>query len=451
MAFSYYDLHSLQTPNITDRAFQCPHKGCGRLLKLNLCATGKNAGRYFLKCFSPGHSTAFWHFFPAGQHPHQNEASRLLVNAARRPQLALASSSDAKCAHSGCHDSRVNRKCDQGKCKKHCGASGGCRCHPPPTQPVTLPALSGPSLAAFDSIKEYANFIPRYIQQLEDERLKLQNATATPSPTLSQEEEDFCYAQLLSIGFDDSDTPTGGSSSGNDLDLAQAAEETFLLVNWPRNNEPAVVEGVQNCPKWPYWTRGGNTPYECFSPAYSTWMRVLPSYAHRLSTGQPLFVRAIGVKGSDEDEQLRRFLPVLDAEPAERGILPRIASASAPSHHVDGKRKRAAKRTVEVIELESDGDEVIIVGERVDGHKIKQEPPSPRRIKRRHLQITIPEAVSTPSSSTPSSSTPSLSYSSTPTTSAACPSTSPLPSPMTPYLPPPPLRSSPDFPYYLTK
>ncbi|KAJ7671214.1 hypothetical protein B0H17DRAFT_1209070 [Mycena rosella] len=104
---------------------------------------------------------------------------------------------------------------------------------------------------------------------------------------------------------------------------AKAAEQTFILVTWTHNNKPAFVQAIQGCPSWPLWTRGGDKPYECYSSSYRTWMHVPASYVHKLS-GEPLFVRTIGVKGSDKEFQLHRLLTHNKPEPY-------IYSLSTPS------------------------------------------------------------------------------------------------------------------------
>ncbi|KAJ7691318.1 hypothetical protein B0H17DRAFT_1133840 [Mycena rosella] len=249
-SFSYYDMYGRRAPKISDHSFCCPKPSCGRTLKLALCTTGWHATQFYLKCYSPAHTPPFWYFFPKGQVPAASIVARLAAAPCRRrlqPTVPVPTAETMTCAHNGCGDGHINKLCSSRRCKKHClELNHNCRCHhPPPPKPLLLPALSGVSLSAINAIEHNAK--------------------------------------------------------------AKAAEQTFILVTWTRNNKPAFVQAIQGCPLWPLWTRGGDEPYKCYSSSYRTWMHVPASYVHKLS-GEPLFVRTIGVNGSDEEFQLHCLL-----------------------------------------------------------------------------------------------------------------------------------------------
>ncbi|KAJ7119829.1 hypothetical protein C8R44DRAFT_878219 [Mycena epipterygia] len=133
--------------------------------------------------------------------------------------------------------------------------------------------------------------------------------------------------------------------------LSELAQQRFPLVSWSEDGKPAVTKMIQNCPDWPIWIRGvEGDPYECYSFQYQTWMTVPYAYKHCIATDTPIFIRRLGVVGSDEAEQLRRF--------------------------TKGKRK------AEVIEIADDDDEVVVVD---------YKPAAPRPSKRPHLTVEIPD------------------------------------------------------------
>ncbi|KAJ7110911.1 hypothetical protein C8R44DRAFT_883374 [Mycena epipterygia] len=144
--------------------------------------------------------------------------------------------------------------------------------------------------------------------------------------------------------------------------LSELAQQRFPLVFWPENGKPAVTRMVQDCPDWPIWIHGvEGESYECYSLQYQTWMTVPHSYKHCVATDVPIFIRQLGVIGSDEAEQVRRF--------------------------VKGKGK------AKVIEIDDDSDDEVVI---VDYRPIDP----PRAFKRAR--------TSSSSSASPSLPTPSL-------------------------------------------
>ncbi|KAJ6475880.1 hypothetical protein DFH09DRAFT_1379679 [Mycena vulgaris] len=215
-------------------------------------------------------------------------------------------------------------------------ARGGCRCHPLAPPPTQLPAPSGPSLAAFQDVQAYARRVPDTIertriaalQQHEDAAIMAARFPLPPSP--SQEEDDLEYALQLSLVpspvLPPHQTRTASTSRSAASTSAQSsipeATHRFLLVFWPRNGQPARVQAIQDLPIWPqHWPKlrladiadilktgissDVDDCYETF--AYGTWITVPVGWSHTIVTDQPLFIRRLGVVGSDQQEQLEHL------------------------------------------------------------------------------------------------------------------------------------------------
>ncbi|KAJ6575588.1 hypothetical protein DFH09DRAFT_1311656 [Mycena vulgaris] len=328
-------------------------------------------------------------------------------------------------------------------CRGHCLASGGCLCHEDKPTPQT-PIIAGRQVDFAGILKAYVGTL--LISRSDEARLsilhKQQQHAATlaqrtplpPSPTAS---DDAQYAALIALSGLPPPSPrfTSATSASTSYSAGLQASPKLsishrsisvtnfdsscrlVLVYWPTNG-PAIVQAVDDQDRalrrsWPlvrlsdlaHLITDQDHPtvdefYQCFSTIYHSWMKIHVDYLHKLSTDQFLYIRRLGVIGSDEDR-----------------YVPRIATAAMP--HRASKRK-GKSRMMEA--SDTSDDEVVIVGYRP---AIKQEPVTPpcKSAKRPRLVITILDDAA-------SASTPSLSYSASTASSLSLPS----------------LGSSPDFP-----
>ncbi|KAJ7164673.1 hypothetical protein C8R43DRAFT_987894 [Mycena crocata] len=182
-------------PNINDSKFHCPL--CTWSMKLVLCNKGRNKNRYFLACHNKNHPDAaiMWHFFPRGQSPTPVAQQQVILCPPPKPRPAVRA--PTMCAIIVCKGIRpVNKLCEQQMCKRHCLARGGCRCHQPEAK-VALPALSASNIKLLNELLR--NALPPTIRTSTPvSPLDKISALLSPSPTLSQEEEDYEYALRLS-------------------------------------------------------------------------------------------------------------------------------------------------------------------------------------------------------------------------------------------------------------
>ncbi|KAJ6540762.1 hypothetical protein B0H19DRAFT_1269303 [Mycena capillaripes] len=217
--------------------------------------------------------------------------------------------------------------------------------------------------------------------------------------------------------------------------VASTSDRSFLLIEFVHDSKPGVPRGIQVPQGFPYWTRPGTEPYECYSADYSTWMQVEACYIHNVRKPPRILVRSMGVTGSDEALHIQTLV----AENARRADMnsPRIpppfppvpptsSASGAPSAADKGKGKKLMRRSGcdghrKWKQLDDD-DEVLIVDFRP---AIKREATTPPPMCK-PLHIHIPTSPSLPALSSSTSSGP---------LSSAGPSTSALPSPDSPYFP----------------
>ncbi|KAJ7113247.1 hypothetical protein C8R43DRAFT_1242679 [Mycena crocata] len=390
MPSDYYSLNGLTPPLITAAPFKCPE--CRHTLVLDQSAKpGKNHGRYFISCFKKQHAPFFF-FWPRSAIPPPRTAARLAAEASRRPQPAPPASSpsttEPKCAILTCLKKRVHRMCDQRMCRPHCLANGGCRCHleddnpPRPSLPL-LPALDSTSVRALDNIattyptnpplrrSSSSSLLSRNQARIFDPRqqewereaaslARMQKELAVDSEDDEDENLKNAIALSLAESSHSSSRPHPMSSNRN-LDV-QAAEQTFILVSWLRHGQSALVKGIQGCRTWPLWIRGGKHDYEYFDGDLPGWIQVKAGHVHTVTQGKKLFVRELGVEGSDEKRYLDSHLTKPSPTPSPIRRLP------------NNKLKR---RILEMMARNDDDEEVAV------DRPIKLEPPSPPRAAKR--------------------------------------------------------------------
>ncbi|KAJ7171757.1 hypothetical protein C8R43DRAFT_979340 [Mycena crocata] len=358
MPSNYYTLNGLTPPLITAASFKCPE--CRHSLALDQCAKpGQNHGKYFISCFKKQHAP-FYFFWPRSAIPSPRTVTHLAAQASRRPQrvppTSSTSNTEPKCAVLTCPKKRVHRMCDQRMCRPHCLANGGCRCHlededPSPPLPL-LPALDNTSLRALNNIatmyppnrpahrsssfvlpsKQARIFDPQR-QEWEREAAsfaRMQKELAVDS----EDDEDANLKHAIALSLADSSHSSSRQhfmSSNRNLD-AQAADQTFILVSWVRNGRPALVKGIQGCSTWPLWTRGGKHDYEYFDEDLPGWIQAKPTHVHTVAHSGKLFIRDLGVTGSDEKRYLGSHLTKPSPTPSPIRRLPNNIN---PADHGD--------------------------------------------------------------------------------------------------------------------
>ncbi|KAJ7476480.1 hypothetical protein FB451DRAFT_1173342 [Mycena latifolia] len=304
-------------------------------------------------------------------------------------------------------------------CRTHCLESGGCLCHreDPPAPSYKLPDLTGASLDAFNAIREYSDTVPRSIKLIEEQERKLkaelearlpQVMSPSPTPSFSR----FCSRSPAPA-------PSAHTPSTNTA-LAKAAKRSFVLVNWAKNNHPAIVEGIQDFPSWPFWSYDTRSSYQCYNTDYSTWVTLKHNYVHELKAGEALFIRSLGVVGSDEDAQFRRLLTDPDAPwpwssaPTahtwrEKNLLTAVAVDKGEVARMRGKR---GSEVIEIVGSSEDEHDRTKKHQRVSGKQrsgssepeiVAENWAASRHSKRPRLTVTIPRS--------PVPSQPSMSYS----------------------------------------
>ncbi|KAJ7092326.1 hypothetical protein B0H15DRAFT_799497 [Mycena belliarum] len=291
----------------------------------------KSDGRWFLKCYSPsahaneGGRTYFFHFPPT---PAQSESppptSRLLApstSSSSSPQRPRPASTAPKhCVYTRCKSTRINIKCRQQMCQKHCISSGGCTRHAiSPKFTVSSAPLSNPQfyedlhqaalapLRALDAFRAQVHpkeweldslFGVKPLSPAERAREQQEDADIAEALRRSretrEEETDITEAvqrsrnrierqrkrredfqQLADEVARPSPPPIPASLPPRSLfttpdppsllsllrdhkpmSISQRATQRFPLIEWFDSITPAVVTMVQDCPQWPHWSLG---------------------------------------------------------------------------------------------------------------------------------------------------------------------------------------------------
>ncbi|KAJ7306161.1 hypothetical protein DFH08DRAFT_1088961 [Mycena albidolilacea] len=307
----YYRENLLPLPNIRASIHLCPKPGCGQRLKVQQTKKGAN----YLACFRPHSDNAqLWYWFPAPapvvptSRQDQVPAHSL---ASRQPSVDCTAPTLQPCTK------RVNRSCDRHMCRQHCVDRGGCQTHSvdkPPAEPLT-PLL--------DHLKSYADKMVlqstnRLATHTQHEQQAARHALALktplpPSPSLSEEEE---YVRIT----------RSSPSSARSAPFHFETTHRLLLVFWIAQGCSALVQAVQDLPPWRQsWPRVRlsdltnllTTPrfpeihpfYEYYSKELASWVKIPVSYVFTVTTNTQLFIRRVGVIGSDQAHHLSRIAP----------------------------------------------------------------------------------------------------------------------------------------------
>ncbi|KAJ7841048.1 hypothetical protein B0H14DRAFT_3457669 [Mycena olivaceomarginata] len=439
-------------PNVNiDRphTFSCPI--CKRRVSLKKCTNGgENHGRYFLACFHPSHLTR-WHWFDRGVVPGASTAPILpgLAPATapppERPRCADRSVC-SKPANQGCpssipnptrsllHQTSAIRTPTPARTTSNTRSlptSAPARLTPndrtlSPHFLAHLGALSAEALAPIRQTSNAARLAE--LHRLQEEAAFLASLPSLPSsPTQSQEAMDKQLA--VSLAFEDSTPPPSPPSlpvASSSRSLLPPPTRRIVLIYWSIKHRSATVTAVQDRPEWSHtWPSvqlahclefvHNDSHVECYSIHYQSWMRIPLTYAHTVTTDQPLLIRRIGVVGSGEDEHIRHLRKFL------AGSF-HLASPSRPSSHLSSSSSHLSsssshlssssssrpssppplrvstspppatrKRRQSVIDLTSDSDDEIYVVATC----IKQEPRTPpRHSYKRRITTSTPPSLS---------------------------------------------------------
>ncbi|KAK7055936.1 hypothetical protein R3P38DRAFT_3566066 [Favolaschia claudopus] len=358
------------------RGYRCPHKSCRRTLTVMTCRKGPRSGFDYVNCFNRAHP-AFWHFFALGE-THDN-MNNIPPSPPRRPRSAF-------CASPSCIKTRINRFCSRHMCKTHCLLDGGCPCHReslPPSSPPVDPTYAwtlGSSLRndIFPSPQQRES-VARARREAELNAL----AILTPLPPSPTASEDAVYKALVSLPSSSSSSSSSSgfsflssstlASSSTTASSSAPSSRPITLFFWPTNG-PVSIESTQDpqiCRK--SHLRLENIAhmlvtdvftdldafYQCYSTQYHSWMKISTAYSIAIPADGHLFVRRLGVRGTDEHKHL---------PPSPPTVSPRAVSPPTMRAVPDLKGKGKAR---EVLVIDSDDDEVTVVEER--------EPPRKRR------------------------------------------------------------------------
>ncbi|KAJ7511850.1 hypothetical protein B0H11DRAFT_2214723 [Mycena galericulata] len=325
-------------------------------------------------------------------------------------------------------------------CKWHCLDHGGCDCHK--DEDLASKAAVRSSSPDFSALVAYADAPSKRweaaaLAQMRAQQARIhtlaQNTPLPPSPTLSEECE---YASLMnrsppvaSLSSEPSSSrrPSLTSSvsrnsspsflSYSQLSLASSASSSRLssashdnatnyrvtLFYWPSNG-PVTIQAHQDEAFHTHWPRislrdighllvTDELPeieefYQCFSSDYHSWMKINIDYHLKVTDDDPIFIRRLGVTGTDEDPHLPQLIvPSTPPRPAKTTRTPRAKTRL-------GKRKDR----VTVVDNSSD-EEVVVVDYRP---AIKQEPITPPP-KRRHFSTSCAVQSSSTLNTIPSS------------------------------------------------
>ncbi|KAJ7867318.1 hypothetical protein B0H13DRAFT_2351977 [Mycena leptocephala] len=224
----------------------------------------------------------------------------------------------------------------------------------------------------------------------QEQRLRTEHpdwfVSPTPSPTLPSAPS--------------SRLPAPQSASTSHTALSRLSQHSFLLVEFREDQKPALVQGIQDPPNFPFWIRPGSELYECYSSEYSTWMHVKPSYVHDLRNKRRILIRAISIMGSDEVTQSRQL--VADIRDRDNAVSSPSLLSSPPSTRPSAQTTDKGKKRR--IRTPSSDDDIVFVGY---GRVIKTEPVTPPPKRRPALDIQIPTLFTPPSLSASTSSGPS--------------------------------------------
>lgn len=109
--------------------------------------------------------------------------------------------------------------------------------------------------------------------------------------------------------------PTG-SAGQHQTDLT--VKHRFVLIYWDSDDEPAVICNVTECPEWPTWRIStwpqlfelgtDITQVDVYSQKHCIWMRDQIDNGHTVATDSSILMRRRGISGSDEQEQIDRFV-----------------------------------------------------------------------------------------------------------------------------------------------
>ncbi|KAJ7470046.1 hypothetical protein B0H11DRAFT_2434490 [Mycena galericulata] len=390
-------------PKITDKTFSCPKPGCGRRLHLKLCSNGPQKDRYFLACFNEAHSH-YWHFFARGEAPPAAERPRT-QNPRLPPAPGTSNSAPRSCSSPRCTNTRVNRSCPRHMCRRHCLDHGGCPCHVAEDVPSWTGGPLDKALTAHvdagQKRLEVAALAQMRTQQAAVHTLA-QMTPLPPSPTLSQELEysilTTCSSPPVSPrpapSLVSSSSRTSSTSFSSHLRGSSTSEECRLvLFYWP-NNGPVVIQAFQDASlrrSWPRISlrdiahllvtdeqRDLEPHYDCFSSKYHSWMKINVDYQLKVSEDEPIFVRRVGITGTDEKIHLPPLI-VPATPPHQTKTIRNTIIVKTPS----GKGKKRARVTEDAPD-----DEVIVVAYRpVIKHEVTT---PPRPAKRARCSISTP-------------------------------------------------------------
>ncbi|KAJ7491809.1 hypothetical protein B0H11DRAFT_2397967 [Mycena galericulata] len=432
----------MKHPKITDKTFRCPREGCRRHIQLKKCSKGNNAELYYLACFNDEHKR-YWHFFEPGEappppstRPHSRQLLPRASSSASSSSQAPGSSTVRKSSSTGlstptpacasgprCKNGRIHKLCTHRMCKRHCLAAGGCLRHvgsDDESEPQVLVSTATRDLD-FSDFEAYAQLLPKQweaaaLASLRAERQRIHAlALATPlppSPTLS---EDLEYASLIApdsasaLSSPSSGAPSSSLAvSGSVLPTANFLD--LILFYWLTNGcatiqalyDPSIrgthislrdISHFIITDEYPEL----ETHYQCFSMDYTAWMKIGVDYPIKIHTERPLYIRRMGVIGSDEHVHLPRLS---------------VPDPSSPSTQPRPAKQTCSKGKGRAIEVpDSSDDDVLIVSYK---RAIKQEKMTPpRETKRRRLSVTVlttspsppallPSAVSTTTPALPS-------------------------------------------------
>jgi hypothetical protein len=185
---------------------------------------------------------------------------------------------------------------------------------------------------------------------------------------------------------------SSAARSAQDLSLVRR----FHLIFWDNSHDTTCIQLVQECPNWPQWSLSmyiglsslGDdiTHIQLYSTTYHVWMDTPLNFKHSLTTNCAILLRRKGVTGTDEQDQINRFVNPHPPRCFRHGMPTEHSTIREMLKDLKGKEKGVA---IPLVEDSNSEVEIINTPKPLKRRHINQELITPSR-QCPQLSITIP-------------------------------------------------------------